>query len=334
MNLLLLCDGMNGVIYHRIATPHLRMQLMGLANVDVCQNPHEFMDIDYKAYDLIIFSRWLGEKHYDVLKKIAQSGTKYAVDVDDYWALPRYNPAYQAYRKGIKQAIKDAMHYADAVICTTPHLQSKVFEFNRNCYIVPNCLDYEHEQWSQDKPKSYNLRIGWVGGVTHYEDLKLVNEAINRLQFDYDFEFYICGYTGGEEWDKIVKLFNNPKIVGGVNTFEYGHAYKHLDFVIAPLLNESFNNHKSELKILEASAYNLPIVVSDCYPYKYCENNLGVLFAANDKWEDRIEKMILMSEESRQGMGQLNSEYCRKHYNLEHWCRERELIYKKIINGD
>jgi glycosyltransferase involved in cell wall biosynthesis len=119
-----------------------------------------------------------------------------------------------------------------------------------------------------------------------------------------------------------------------VNTFEYGHAYKHLDFVIAPLLNESFNNHKSELKILEASAYNLPIVVSDCYPYKYCENNLGVLFAANDKWEDRIEKMILMSDDARIGMGQLNGEYSRKHYNLEHWCRERELIYKKIINGN
>ena len=334
MRILLLTDGMNGVVYHRIATPHLRMQLQGLCEVDVCQNPHEFNTIEYKEYDLIIFSRWLGEYHYDVLKMIAQSGTKYIVDVDDYWALPRYNPAYWAYRKGIKQAIKDAMHYADAVITTTPALSAKAKEFNDNVYVIPNCIDFEHEQWSQPKEKGDKLRIGWVGGITHYEDLKLCNEAINDLQKKYDFEFYLCGYTGGETWEKIMKLFDNVKLVQGTNTFEYAHSYKHLDFVIAPLLNESFNNHKSELKILEAAAYRLPIVVSNCLPYTYCINNLGVLPTANANWYDNIERMINMGEATRQQMGNDNYEFCAKHYNLLEWNKERLKIYESIVNGN
>ena len=124
MKLLILTDGMNGVVYHRLFTPHLRMQIDGQADVSVCQSQEEWLTLDYSQFDVIIFSRWLGAKHYDVLKKIADSGTPYVVDIDDYWVLPKYNPAYWAYRKGIKQAVKDSINYADGVITTTLHLAS------------------------------------------------------------------------------------------------------------------------------------------------------------------------------------------------------------------
>ncbi len=105
MRILILTDGMNGVVYHRIYTPHLRLQLDGQATIDVCQSQEEWMTIDFKLYDVIVFSRWLGKYHYDILKRIADAGKPYVIDVDDYWVLPKYNPAYWAYRKGIKNAI-------------------------------------------------------------------------------------------------------------------------------------------------------------------------------------------------------------------------------------
>jgi hypothetical protein len=73
MKILILTDGMNGVVYHRIYTPHLRMQLDGQAEIDVCQSQEEWMTIDFKLYDVIVFSRWLGKYHYDVLKRIADA---------------------------------------------------------------------------------------------------------------------------------------------------------------------------------------------------------------------------------------------------------------------
>lgn len=330
MRLLLLTDGINGVVYHRIATPHLRMQIDGLCEVDVCQLTNEFLDINFKQYDLVIFSRWLGDKHYDVLKKLAQQEVKFLVDVDDYWALPRYNPAYKAYRNGIKQAVKDAMYYADGVIVTTPHLAIKAKEFNKRVFVIPNCIDYEHEQWSQPKTESETIRIGWVGGVSHYEDLKLCNTAINELQKKYEFEFYVCGYTGGEEWEKMIQLFDNPKIVQGTNTFEYGQAYRHFDFVIAPLLDESFNNHKSELKIIEAASYQLPIITSACFPYLNCEGNNGVIFSKENEWYASIETLLTCGDNLRQQMGRENREYCDRIFDLRKWNKERLSIYKSV----
>ena len=46
---------MNGVVYHRIYTPHLRMQLDGQATIDVCQSQEEWMTVDFSKYDLVVF---------------------------------------------------------------------------------------------------------------------------------------------------------------------------------------------------------------------------------------------------------------------------------------
>lgn len=326
MKLLILTDGMNGVVYHRIYTPHLRMQMNEEADVSVCQSQQEWLTIDYAPYDVIIFSRWLGKYHYDVLKRIADAGKPYVIDVDDYWVLPKYNPAYWAYRKGIKQAIKDAIHYADAVITTTPMLAKKVREINENVHIVPNCLDLQHNQWSQTKQDSDTIKIGWVGGLTHEEDLKLLADDIN----DMDLEFYLVGYTPSEHWDRIVKLIPQAKIVQGTSVWEYGEVYKHFDFVVAPLLDTPFNNCKSELKILEAAAYSLPIICSAVYPYLYHNANDGVIFATENNWTASIQKLIDAGKSVRQSMGRSNFDYCNTYHNLELHNLTRLAVYDKL----
>ncbi len=60
--------------------------------------------------------------------------------------------------KGIKNAIKDAIHYADAVITTTPMLAKEIRTINEKVYVVPNCLDLTHNQWSQIKEKKCQLK--------------------------------------------------------------------------------------------------------------------------------------------------------------------------------
>ncbi len=80
-------------------------------------------------------------------------------------------------------------------------------------YVVPNCLDLTHNQWSQIKEKNETVKIGWVGGITHEEDLKLIADDINAM----DVEFYIVGYTPSEHWNNIVKLIPKAKIVEGTS---------------------------------------------------------------------------------------------------------------------
>lgn len=327
MKLLILTDGMNGVVYHRLFTPHLRMQIDGHADVSVCQSQEEWLTLDYRGFDLVIFSRWLGAKHYDVLKKIADSGTPYVVDIDDYWVLPKYNPAYWAYRKGIKQGVKDAINYADAVITTTPTLAKEIRQINENVIIASNCLDYSHKQWEAvPSERTEKVKVGWVGGVTHEEDLKLIADQIKGL----DIEFYICGYTPGEIWNRIAKSMPNAKIVEGTSVFEYGEVYKHFDIVLAPLQDTKFNNCKSELKIVEASAYKKPIICSDVFPYLYHQSNDGVLFAERNEWKLAIQKLIDAGHSVRQSMGVSNYDYCQKHHNLELHNLTRLQLYKSL----
>ena len=327
MKLLILTDGINGVVYHRLFTPHLRMQLDGHAEVSVCQSPEEWLTLDYRAFDVIIFSRWLGAKHYDVLKKIADSGTPYVVDIDDYWVLPKYNPAYPAYRSGIKQAVKDAINYADAVITTTPALASQIREINENVIIASNCLDYTHKQWEAvPMERTDKVKVGWIGGVTHEEDLKLIVDQIKGL----DIEFYICGYTPGDIWNRIAKSMPNAKIVEGTSVFEYGEVYRHFDIVIAPLQDTKFNNCKSELKIIEASAYKKPIICSAVFPYRYHQANNGVLLVTQNDWRTAIQKLVDAGHSVRQSMGLSNYDYCQKHHNLELHNLTRLQLYKSL----
>ena len=318
---------MNGVVYHRLFTPHLRMQLDGQADVSVCQSQEEWLTLDYTQFDVIIFSRWLGAKHYDVLKKIADSGTPYVVDIDDYWVLPKYNPAYWNYRKGIKQGVKDAINYADAVITTTPALAKEIRQINENVTVVSNCLDLTHKQWEAEPfQRCEKIKVGWVGGVTHEEDLKLIAEEIKGM----DIEFYICGYTPGEIWNRIAKSMPDAKIVEGTTVFEYGEVYKHFDIVVAPLQNTKFNNCKSELKILEASAYKKPIICSAVLPYLYHTANDGVLFLPRNQWRSGIQKLIDAGHGVRQSMGQSNYDYCKKHHNLELHNLTRMSVYQSL----
>ena len=327
MKLLILTDGINGVVYHRLFTPHLRMQIDGQADVSVCQSPEEWLTLDYKQFDLIIFSRWLGTKHYDVLKKIADSGTPYVVDIDDHWILPKYNPAYWAYRKGIKQCVKDSINYADAVITTTPALAKEIRAINEKVIIASNCLDYTHKQWeAEPMERTDKVKVGWVGGVTHEEDLKLIADQIKGL----DIEFYICGYTPGEIWNRIAKSMPDAKIVEGTSVFEYGEVYRHFDFVVAPLQDNKFNNCKSELKIVEASAYKKPIICSAVYPYLYHGDNDGVLFVQHNEWRTAIQKLVDAGRSVRESMGVSNYDYCQKHHNLELHNLTRLQLYKSL----
>jgi glycosyltransferase involved in cell wall biosynthesis len=326
MKLLILTDGINGVVYHRIYAPHLRMQINGEAEVDVCQSQAEWMTVDLAPYDVIVFSRWLGKNQYDVLKRITDAGKPYVIDVDDYWVLPKYNPAYWAYRKGIKNCIKDAINYADAVFCTTPKLANQVRAINDNVYIVPNCLDTSHNQWKQPKEKNERVKIGWVGGITHEEDLKLIADDINSM----DVDFYICGYTPSDHWNNIVKLIPKANIVQGTSVFEYGEVYKHFDFVLAPLVDNNFNNCKSELKIVEAAAYSIPIICSSVYPYLYHTANDGVIFATQNNWKASIQKLIDAGHSVRQSMGESNRIYCETYHNLELHNLTRLSVYQSL----
>jgi hypothetical protein len=317
-----LFDGITGVAFHRLYTPYVRLQIDEGITVDVSTNQEEWVNLKYEKYDIVVFNRWLGQYQYNILPILEKKKIPFICDIDDYWILPKYNPSYKFYRAYIKNGIKDAISFADAVTCTTLQLKEKVLEFNQNVHILPNAIDLSQEQWN--KKIEHKPTIGWVGGLSHTYDIQLLRDQIKPICEEYGYRFLMGGHHEYHAvWSEMEKLITNTNRANRPQWFErregttankYGEFYSEIDIALAPLQDSKFNRCKSELKILEAAAYKLPIFVSEVEPYTNHRDNEGCLFVKNNDWSV-IRNLIESSD--MQKLGQANYDYCNQHHNIK-----------------
>lgn len=335
MRILILMDNASGVSFHRLFTPYARMQQDYDIEVEVSQIPREWINIDFTRFDAVIFNRWLSVAQFNIFEKLNALNIPYICDVDDYWVLPKSNPAYSMYKKIIKNATKDAIYNATHITCSTSILAEKIKELNSNITILPNALDLSQDQWNVEKQVNQKFTIGWAGGITHLEDLKMVGNSIRRFCEENDAIFYMAGYhTESSEWQMCEKAITGKSIlerpdwfktIRGTSPTDYGSAYALFDVCIAPLKESNFNQYKSELKIVEAAAYNLPIIVSKVKPYTLHEKNKGVIFVDNNEedWYNALKNIQTV-------IGDYNAEYCNLHHNLKSINQTRYELLKSL----
>lgn len=234
-------------------------------------------------------------------------GTKFILDLDDYWEYHKLHPAYNAC---MFNAFPDKMminfKLFDYITTTTEYFKSVISEHfpESKIFVFPNAISLNDSQFSlEGKTKSPKLRLGITGGSSHTEDIKQLLEFPKYLtskQLE-QIELVFCGFdTSGER----VEIDENGKIVGKTkidpkdnwwfkteNKFktmlgdnyrrvetkdimkgEFGKIYNDIDVILVPLDNNKFNRCKSELKFIEAGFTNTAIVCSNVIPY----NNFGV----------------------------------------------------------
>ena len=65
-----------------------------------------------------------------------------------------------------------------------------------NVSIFPNAIDHEEKQYVPKPTKSSKVRIGWLGGSSHIEDLNILHGLAGRVQSAKKdkFQFVLCGY--------------------------------------------------------------------------------------------------------------------------------------------
>jgi glycosyltransferase involved in cell wall biosynthesis len=315
--ILVIMDGMTGVTYHRLAMPFAYIRDKGY-NVEFAITEPEIAKVNVKNYNTIVLSRHLRANSAHLIDDAKKNGVKIIVDIDDYWVIPKYNGAYNYYKEYAKSAVLYSLANADMVWASTPILASKVAEINPNVYVLPNYIDTAEGQWNQKT--DHVLTIGYVGGDTHLEDIKLIRDYIKPLCIKNGYRFLLGGYTPYSAVSMEMEYYitgsrNRPEwFYIGLTTsvLHYGKMYANMDVCLAPLQKSNFNQYKSELKILEAGAYNLPIVCSDVAPYTLHSDNKGVVFAKNNDWS-----CIEYAVENRIELGKLNAEYCDQHHNID-----------------
>ena len=345
MKLLALWEGMGGVEYHRLYSPLKFMQInySEEVEVDICTDINDKGLPDLRGYDLVLFNRYIGVRHYDILVHLAKHNIPYIIDIDDHWQLPRFHHAYRWWKSNqIKAAITDAITYAHAVTTTTPLLADKIRVYNKNVTVIPNALNLTDDQWLAEPTTSDKVRFGWVGGLTHANDIQIICDSIADIceSFPDKVEFYLCGYEQHHLWQSILYRFNGaadkirPQIVvsQAQSVNEYGNFYRLFDVALAPLENTNWNNCKSELKIIEAAAYSLPVIASGYMPFLNHAGNVGVRMTLNSptEWFQNI-RWFIDNRDKAQVMGAANKEYCDIHHNFAALCRARLDFYRDCL---
>jgi glycosyltransferase involved in cell wall biosynthesis len=298
MKILAMWNKPSGVEYHRIIKP---LQRMGM---DYPELEISFID-QYltkglprlEEYDLIIFNRFLYGYTYDVLEYMAKNKVPYIVDIDDLWTIPKLHPVYKWYKENnVEKLTIDCIKYANGVTTTGEELAKHIRAINPKVKIIPNALDTTDEQWNWPKVKSDKIRFAYMAGVTHANDAQIIGEAIQQIMDKHDnVEFWYLGYSDNIHSRSIYNRLNNGQkefrvqAKYGMTPDNYGKFLSEVDCLLAPLENSKFNRCKSDIKVQEAKAYQIPIIASNVMPYSECD---GVYLVDSDGWVNAMELVI------------------------------------------
>lgn len=300
---------------------------------------HKHWDEDILGADLIIAQMWRHPKGIDIAH---EQGAKVVYEADDIilGTGGKERKTLMDLSPEEEQMTIETIQKCDLVTVTTEKLAEHYRQFNSNVVVLPNYLDYMWWGKPLEIKSRGKLRLGWMGSLSHREDLMMIAPVIKKIIDKYDFvKFISCGAGGkvdiyGEDLFKDIPPENREHIHGVPLEF-WAIKSKTLDFDIgiAPLLDDEFNSGKSAIKYYEYGANGVPGVYSDTIVYNKTVKHAktGFLAKTPDDWFNYLEKLIL-NEDIRREIAIDAYKDVFDNYNLEDhfmkWVKE----YEKCLN--
>lgn len=337
-----------GCGFFRCQQPANFLNRSGLANAKtfMISAPKE----ELMSADLVIMQNTGSVEASNIVNFMKENNIPFVTEYDDFihhisphnaGGYPAWNPGTLFLYRSI-ESTKKAM----GVTVSTNQLAREFFPYNPNIYVIPNYLD--KEKWDNPivRKNDGKIRIGWMGGNAHADDLLMISKVLDKIIKEYKgkvifetigmtrqelagvFPMKIhnevcpsCGYEGELHHYPGETLDNYPMVL----------ASKGWDIALAPVINNAFGNAKSDLKIKEYAAAGIPIVASPVQPYKEAEKSSAqILFAETfEEWYNSIKDLIENSEK-RDSMVRANKEWVSKYWIQENIENIFE-AYKQII---
>lgn len=176
--------------------------------------------------------------------------------------------------KDVVKSLRRSLATVDRFVVSTDALAEQFKGFHSDIRVVLNRLPTD---WWGDLPKSQRRvsrkpRVGWGGGSSHRGDLELIADVVRDLADDVEWVFFgMCP----DKLRPYIHEFHN-----GVPIEEYPRklASLNLDLALAPLEENTFNECKSNLRLLEYGACGFPVISTDIVCY---QNDLPVTRVKN-----------------------------------------------------
>ena len=215
----------------------------------------------------------------------------------------------------------------DACTTTTPYLAKVLRQHNPHVYVLPNAINFNI--W--DKVEHYDegaITIGLAGTGTHFEDYKLVKDALFRLADTYGerVRFLLLGYK-----PYYLEDLPNMEFIEFRPYTDYAHTLGLIDIGLCPLVpDDPFNLAKSAIKALEFMAAGAAVIAQNMPVYRRVVANQGNGLLADEDW---YEKILLLVEDAqlRRRLARKGRAWTRKHRNIHalahKWWRVYEEVY-------
>jgi glycosyltransferase involved in cell wall biosynthesis len=206
---------------------------------------------------------------YDKIMALSRANKKSVMyETDDLLIdLPKDHPEWRTYSSQ-KFRYVTALLEADHVLVTNETLKEALTSYNDNILVMPNYLDDTMWRFASGVPYRSDadapVIIGYMGTVTHKNDLQLVEPALVSVLTHYE------GKVRLKLWgvEPVGRLINHEFVdhvgncPGEYDQFVPFFAQQQADIFIAPLAENHFNSCKSFLKYLEYSTLGVPGVYS------------------------------------------------------------------------
>lgn len=183
----------------------------------------------------------------------------------------------------------------DLATSPTPTLTRMWAKYAEKSAVVSNCLDlsYYPDVVVSRKREGNEIRIGWSGGSSHSADWKSVMPTLKKLSKKYPIKLVVAGSYFKENFENMGDLEIEHHPWTAWEAHPYRMKLLDLDFAIIPLADDtSFNDFKSELKMMEFAALRVPMIVKDQLPYSpYLKGN-AMAYKSPQELEEAIERMI------------------------------------------
>jgi glycosyltransferase involved in cell wall biosynthesis len=319
--------------YHRILLPvHGLQQSYGWEVVV----KYDFKEDDLKDIDILFFNRMIPTMALAYILLLRNKyGFKLVCDIDDHWLLNKDHVLKKGYDKHkISNVIADHIKAADLVTVTHERLAYECTSLNSNVHILPNAIP-KHTQFLAKKEPDDLTRLFWAGGNTHRKDLELLRRPLQIIKRD-KVKFIMGGYRHDDpELREMAKIFStnsayNTEVIEMLPVDKYYYAYSQCDISLIPLVDNEFNRHKSNLKILEAANVEAPVIVSKVHPYIGFPDNIVNYVTAANTWYSQINKLV-NDPQLRKEQGIELRNYCDEHYNFNKINETRKQIFEYAV---
>lgn len=299
--------------------------------------------------DVVVFQRPMQGEMLEAAKLLKLKGKKIVLDLDDTYSphsgLPRLlgemiEQQIDGKLEQVNNMLNDFVKEADLVTVTTPFLKAEYERFNKNVVVIPNMVDPD-DWYTPKRNQSDKVRIGIVGSAVMNKDCQQITPLLRKLGRRDDVQLVILGMPSKKEVEAR-KFYMHEIAYWNTMNIEWHHAVPQadymkklndleLDIMLIPREDNYFNHCKSNVKFLEASMCEIPVIAQGFStgdsPY---QSDLYVSICENLKeWEEAVESLI-NDKEMRLRMGKLAKQYVLENYNIKNTAHLWKDEYKKL----